>query len=139
MKFRASHGARASAQGVTDANGVITATLTSTTTGRSEVVALINRRGEHVSVNFAPFASSVKVLRNGQVLTTHPQVGDRLSAVVMCGEIVCEEQPEHFQWQGETAAGSNQFTAIPQATGHIYVVSGEWQKRALRVETQESL
>ena len=138
VKFKASHGVRASAQGVTDANGVITATLTSTAAGRSEVVALINRRGEHVSVNFAPFASSVKVLRNGQALTTHPQVGDRLSAVVMCGEIVCEEQPEHFQWQGETAAGSNQFTAIPQATGRIYVVSGEWQKRALRVETQES-
>lgn len=54
MRFKASHGVRASAQGVTDANGVITATLTSTAAGRSEVVALINRRGEHVSVNFAP-------------------------------------------------------------------------------------
>lgn len=138
VKIKASHGAVVSAQELTDENGVMTAILTNSTAGRSEVVALINRHGQHVAVNFSPFATAVNVLRNGAPLTEHPQVGDRLSAVVMCGEMACEAQPEHFQWQGETAVGSHQFTAIPQATGREYVVSGEWQKRALRVETQAS-
>ncbi|MCX8984574.1 Ig-like domain-containing protein [Citrobacter portucalensis] len=138
VKFNASHGAIASAEGVTDEKGTVIARFTNTTAGRSEVLATVNGQGQHVAIAFSPFASSVNVLRGGQILTGHPQVGDRLSAVVMCGEVACEEQPSRFQWQVETAVGSNQFTAIAQATDREYVVSREWQKRALRVETQET-
>ncbi|WP_153753190.1 MULTISPECIES: inverse autotransporter beta domain-containing protein [unclassified Citrobacter] len=138
VKFNASHGAIASAEGVTDEKGTVIARFTNTTAGRSEVLATVNGQGQHVAIAFSPFVSSVNVLRGGQILTGHPQVGDRLSAVVMCGEGACEEQPSRFQWQVETAVGSNQFTAIAQATDREYVVSREWQKRALRVETQET-
>ncbi|WP_343530138.1 ZirU family protein [Yokenella regensburgei] len=136
VSFTADNNAVIAPSGVTDANGVVTMPLTSQTAGVSQVKATL-QDGNSKTVPVTFVQSSVVIYRGSSELAGNPVVDDTLSAVLMCEDTTCAEQPSTFQWQVESQPGSGAYNDIPGATGNQLTVTRDLQKRALRVSSQD--
>lgn len=118
----------------TDNEGLATAKLANVNAGVTTLTVMVGGHQERVELSFLP-EKPVKLLiyNNGAELTEHPVVGDHLLAVAMCSIAVCIGVPMNYQWEVESFAGSGVFIAIPGATSETLTVTGNLQKRAIRV------
>lgn len=133
VQFTADNEANITQSGITDSNGELTVSLTSSQAGQSVVTATLNDgSSKNVTVTFT-VPSNIFVYRGDTELTGNPIVDDVLTAVLECDDAPCTEQPTEFQWQVETTPGSGTFTNIAGETQRQLVVKRDIQKRALRV------
>ncbi|WP_024911460.1 inverse autotransporter beta-barrel domain-containing protein [Chania multitudinisentens] len=119
---------------VTDHEGLATVTLGNIHTGVTTVTATVGEHQEHIDTYFvAETPVALLIYRNGAELTEHPIVGDTLAAVAMCSIALCNGVPVNYQWEAESSVGSGVFIAIPGATSETLTVTGDLQRRAIRV------
>ncbi|WP_152562886.1 MULTISPECIES: ZirU family protein [unclassified Serratia (in: enterobacteria)] len=135
VEFDADNGATViSPDGMTDAEGVVKTQLANINPGITRVTASTAGHEEQIEIYFmAETPKKLLIYHNGAELTEHPVVGDKLVAVAMCSIALCNGVSISYQWEVESAVGSGVFVAIPGATSETLTVTGDLQKRAIRV------
>lgn len=121
-------------EGITDAEGLVTVKLANINPGVTTVTAHTADHLEQVETLFVPETpEKLLIYHDGVELTGHPVVGDTLVAVVMCSIALCNGVQLNYQWEVESAVGSGTFIAITGETSETLTVTGDLQKRAIRV------
>lgn len=121
-------------EGITDAEGEVTVQLANINPGVTTVTAITGGHEQRVEIYFMPETpEKLLIYHNGAELTEHPVVGDTLVAVAMCSIALCNGVSMNYQWEVESAVGSGVFIAIPGATSETLTVTGDLQKRTIRV------
>ncbi|MHA3615043.1 ZirU family protein [Yersinia enterocolitica] len=135
VEFEVDNGATViTPEGTTDAEGVVTAKLANINPGVTTVTAMIGGHEERVETSFMPEVPlKLLIYRNGAELAEHPVVGDTLVAVAMCSIALCNGVHINYQWEVESSVGAGGFIAIPGATSETLTVTGDLQRRAIRV------
>ncbi|MFC0225469.1 ZirU family protein [Serratia aquatilis] len=135
VEFEADNGATLlETEGITDEEGVVTIEVANINPGVTTVTARTADRLEQVEILFVPETpEKLLIYHNGAELTQQPVVGDTLVAVAMCSIALCNGVQMDYQWEVESSVGSDVFVAIPGATSETLIVTGDLQKRAIRV------
>lgn len=135
VKFEADNGATViTPEGITDTEGIAIVELANINPGVTTLTAIIDGHEERVETSFMPeIPLKLLIYRNGAELIGHPAVGDTLVAVAMCSIALCNGVPINYQWEIESSVGSGGFIAIAGATSETLTVTGDLQKRAIRV------
>ena len=138
VSFVATPAANIALSPVTDhGDGVYSVELRGTQPGHVLVSALVGNVSVPVSpVDITLEQRKLQIFKNGALLEDNPVVGDRLNVVVQCGGVSPGQACARtmiWHWEVEMVPGSGIWTRIPGAVSDEYVVTGDMQRRRLRV------